>query len=331
MIEAILIILCSYLLGRGALRILYRKPIAHTFSREDCVLLGIVVIIGLAEVAHMGALILERPFADARNLFMAGLALLLLVSLILIVTGRRLERQNKLLTGINRKPTLLFLIFLGVVLLQLVTIVTDRAVYLNGDMTVETVNSILTENSIYQVNPMTGRAYTEGMPIRLKILCLPTLYAILCDVFGVSAMNLVWSIVPGLILLASYAAFSTVAKALFPSEEKNYGFFMLTVALLLGVGAYLYGMDGFAVQYAGFRGVSIRAAVLLPYTFGLVLRKKWRLAILCILAEACIVWTFYGMGACLVVTVGMFLAEFLCNKWMKHKETEWLDDKEDEL
>ena len=38
------------------------------------------------------------------------------------------------------------------------------------------------------------------------------------------------------------------------------------------------------------------------------------MVVLCILAEACIVWTLYGIGACLFVTMGMVLAEIVRKK-----------------
>jgi hypothetical protein len=71
------------------------------------------------------------------------------------------------------------------------------------------------------------------------------------------------------------------------------------------VGDYLYGMDGFGLLHCGFRGVTIRSTVLVPYVFGLAMRRKWKAAVLGIVAEACIVWTLYGMGVCLLVVLGM--------------------------
>lgn len=308
MIEAILIILVACLLGRGALRALYRRTLPPDLNHADSVLVGGMIIIGLAEAAHVGAVVLERSFSDCVRLFAIGLVLLLLVSVVMLALGQRLERHNKVSVAEFQG----FFLLLGLmVLLQLLLIVTEQRVYLTGDMTAETVNSMLTTDGIYQVNPLTGQAYTEGIPLRLKLLCLPTLYAIVCDIFGLEATQVVWTLVPVLVLLGSYLAFSTVAKALFPEEGRKRSIFMVIVALLLWVGDYLYGMDGFALQYAGFRGVSIRMTILLPYTFGLILRKKWRLVPLCVLAEACIVWTLYGMGACLLAAVGMLLVEIL--------------------
>ena len=81
-------------------------------------------------------------------------------------------------------------------------------------------------------------------------------------------------------------------------------------------------MDGFNVLFAGWRGVSIRNAVLIPYTVSLCIRKKYLHALLCVLAEACIVWTHYGLGACLVVILGMALIQFLCESRKKREEDE---------
>ena len=92
---------------------------------------------------------------------------------------------------------------------------------------------------------------------------------------------------------------------------------MIAVALVLWVSDYMPGMDGFAVLHSGFRGVSIRASVLLPYTFGLMLRRKYKLVFFCILAEVCMVWTFYGMGACVAVAVGMLCVRIGLDRWAK--------------
>ncbi len=325
-IVAILIVLASYLMGSGAFGILYRGQTRRELSWADAILVGAMMIIGLAEVAHMGAVVLGLSLSQCEKLFVIGLAVFLVGAVVLLVPGWR-NRQRGYSFG--RKPIrIFFCIFCLMVLIQLFVLVTEMRVYPTGDMTAETVNSFLATDGIYQVNPMTGQAYTAGIPLRIKILCLPTFYAIICDVFGLSTAQVVWTIVPALTLLGSYLAFHTVARALFPDEEKKRDIFMIIVALLLWVGDYLYGMDGFAVQYAGFRGVSIRLGILLPYTFGLLLRKKWRLVLLCVLAEACIVWTLYGMGACLLVAVGMAVTSLAQNQLEKRGTVSLRGDKE---
>lgn len=347
--KIMLIILLPWLWGEGALRLLYGKRWREDKTRSDSILVGWIIVIGLAEAAHLAAVVLGRSFSDCVKLFLAGAVVLSLVSIaVLALTHYRVKRGLKSTHGTKRRngrrqndaaylaeareaerirvrramtstpmqtqEIIILGIFVILTIVQTLSVLSSGKVYPTGDMTAETVNTMLAADSVYQINPMTGRAYTLGVPMRLKVLCLPTLYAILCDLFAVSAGWMVWAAVPVIMLMCCYLAYGTVAKALFPEDRRKRGIFLIIVVLLLWTGNYMYGMDGFAVQYAGFRGVSIRMAVLVPYTFGLILRKKWRLVPLCILAEACIVWTFYGMGACFFVTVVMLFLRALSGR-----------------
>lgn len=214
----------------------------------------------------------------------------------------------------NRTEMVLYGLFLAVAASQLIFICAGDTMYREKDMTVETVGSFLVSDTVYQVNPMTGMPYLEGMPLRWKILCLPTLYGSLCRLTGLRPELVVWTIVPVAVLAGSYTAFAVLGKALFPEDGKKRACFLMTVAVLLWVGAYGYGMDGFGVLCCGWRGTTIRNAVILPWLLSLCIRKKWLGALLCILAEACIAWTFYGLGACAAVVAGMALAQLCCRK-----------------
>lgn len=209
---------------------------------------------------------------------------------------------------------LLYGIFALMVALQLIFIVMGNAIYRKGDMMVETVGSFLVSDGIYQVNPMTGMPYTEGLPLRLKILCLPTLYGALCRWTGLQPALVVQRIVPVLVLLSSYVSFSLLGRALFPENGRKRAWFLLLVSLLFWVEAYRYGMDGFNLLCCGWRGVAIRGGVLLPWTLSLCLRRKRLGVVLCVLAEASIVWTFYGCGACLAMAAGMTAAQMCCHR-----------------
>jgi membrane-bound ClpP family serine protease len=86
------------------------------------------------------------------------------------------------------------------------------------------------------------------------------------------------------------------------------------------------GVDGFDVFYGGFRGVTIRAAVLLPYLLSCLMDRKYTGVILCILAEACIVWTLYGAGVCLLVTVAWLILGALVSQFRKRWEKRKMTD-----
>lgn len=335
----LLMALVPFALGKGALRILYGNQPTQDMGPADCMLTGGMIVIGLAEAAHLGACLLGRSFSDCVILFVMALGVCLVVSTIICFVSRKTRKDNRLqqrkaerervkrilLAGNTEKQQLVYVVFVVIVAIQLVLVAAVQNVYFDGDMTLETVNSFLATDAVYQVNPMTGELYTLGIPFRLKILCLPTFYGILCRSFGLSAEAVVLGIVPPFVLLGSYLAYGIVAKRLFPKDKVKRGVFLVLIAILLGVGNYMPGMDGFGVMHSGFRGVTIRAAILLPYTFGLMLRKKYKLVVLCVLAEACIVWTFYGMGACVAVAVGMLCVEFAM-KWLAKRNGRKGDD-----
>lgn len=330
-----------YLLGKGALSILYRQHKDREMTKADNVLTGYLINIGLTEAAHLGTVLLGRPLSDCVKWYLLGLGICLAASAAMLLWkrygckenlsgwkkhdrkhleqtnsghkkfGQKKEEQQRRvsadMSAYTREQQILFVIFGILVLLQIISIITGERIYLEGDMTLETVNSFLNANGIYRVNPLTGEPYLLGLPLRLKILCLPTQYAVLSRIFHLSAEQVVWNIMPAVTLLLGYLAYGLLAKALFPESRVKRAWFMIAAALLIGVGDYLYGMDGFGAMHSGFRGVSIRALVLIPYTIGLVLRRKWKPVVLCILAEACIVWTLYGMGACFFIAAVLSL------------------------
>ena len=96
--------------------------------------------------------------------------------------------------------------------------------------------------------------------------------------------------------------------------------FLAFTALLIFVGDYGYGMEGFGLLHAGFQGTTIRMAVMMPWLLGLCLRRKWRLVPLVLLAEACIVWTLYGLGMGTLVVVAFLIFCYVQRMLKKRKE-----------
>ena len=285
-------------------------------DRERCtwvdnILTAGLLVIGLAEAVHLTALITDRHFSDCVRMFCAGFAFLAVAAVVclLFLRGRKKSAAPKAIKENQTKAVPLFVLFAILAVVQIFFVVDSKAVYHAGDMTVETVNTMLSTDTLYQINPMTGQAFVQGMPLRLRILCLPTFYGILCRLLNLDAVVLVRTVVPAVTLIGCYLAYAAVAGALFPQNAARRAVFLILVVCILWTGNYLYGMDGFGVQYAGWQNTTIRMAILVPYTFSLCLRRKWFGVLLCILAEASIMWTLYGLGACVVVAAGMFLAQ----------------------
>jgi len=297
----------------------------------DDLIMGEAAAIGAAEAAHLAGVLMGWPFTGCVILFWWLAAVTLVVGL-LIVRGRsgacrkraKERRRKRLLSADGAEwamGAVLGLLFLS----QLIFVCLEDSSFRQGDMTIETVGSFLATDQIYRVNPMTGMPYAAGLPLRLEILCLPTLYGSLCRAAGLAPGLVIGRIVPAMTLASCYAAFTALAYSLFPEEAPEGGgraekgktvrkkrlCFLIAVALLLWAGAYRYGMDGFDVLCCGWRGVSIRNGVLLPWLLSLCIRKKRLCILVCILAEGCIVWTFYGCGVCLFLALGMALAQLL--------------------
>lgn len=305
----------------------------------DYLIMGEIVMIGLAEAVHLAAMLFDWTFQRCTMWFLGlvGIVCVLLAGVLVFKCrgaakggkGQDVRENRMFFLHGDRAEWILYTVFILLFFSQLLFIWMGQEPYVKGDMTVETVESFLEADHIYQWNPMTGQPYVEGIPSRLKILCLPTLYGSLCKIFDLNPEFLVWTIVPTATLLSAYAAFYILACSLFPvmdsaatvtdnvrsntAHTTNVGkkrmCFLIVVSLLLWVGTYFHTMDGFGLLYCGWRGTAIRNGILLPWLMALCLRRKWMLAALCVLAEACMVWTFYGMGVCMVVTVGMAVAE----------------------
>lgn len=295
-----------------------RNGMNQGLNGADALLTGGVILTGLAVTAHAAAVFTGQSFSRCTVIFLCvlGAALVLAaVSILFFVLSHKKQQDTgkasvfSEMKKMDSGERVLIILFGILAAMQLFYMIRYAGVYVEGDMTLETVGSFLQTDGIYQVDPMTGQAYTVGMPDRLKILCLPTLYGFLCRLSGLAPGTVVTAAVPIWVFVSSYAAFFCVGRSLFPESRKKRVCFLIIICILMWVGCSFHSLDGFGLLYCGYRGLTIRNLVLIPYLVSLCLRKKRGMALICIAAEACIVWTFYGMGVCLLTAAGLCLAE----------------------
>lgn len=325
----ILLILCilllPWLLGRAILSILYGKGKSRDFSLWDNIITGVIATIGLGEASHLCTMFLNRSFSFYTVLFagLTGAACMAAAVWLAFQHWKGSTAKEKAVSQWKAAseetrpgdhvllyviPALLFGTQMAYILLG--------SPYLQGDITVETVLSFLQTDSIHQVNPMTGSFYTKGLSLRLKILGLSSLYGGISKVFSLDPQVVVWSVMPCVTLACCYGAFSCIGRCLFREDLKKRCCFVTLMGLLLWAGNYALGMDGFGVLGSGWRGIVIRNVVLIPWLISLCLRKRWKPVVLCVAAEACMVWTFYGAGACLFIAVGLASVDLAGQKVM---------------
>lgn len=295
------------------------------YCLSDLMASFMIMIIGVSEISHMLGIFFHRPLSESALFFLifsaVGCVGLLMLA-VFLRPGRMSGAAPAPLTG--SEIGLLALLFL-LAASQVGFILSGADLYIQGDMTAETVGSFLQTGSIYGENPLTGGLVGEEMPSRLKVLCLPALYASLCRLLHLTPQFLVWKVVPVVALLGSYAAYTCLGRSLFPDSRRKRLLFLVCVSLLFWVGSYAPGVDGFGLLTAGWRGETLRSAILVPYAVSLCLRRKYPHAVLCCIAETCIVWTSVGLGACAVVTVGLFLSAHLKLRKTTGKEEAYHD------
>ena len=338
---ALIAIIClplAGLLGNALIQVVDAKRSRSEYFWEDWFLAGIFVLIGLAEGAHLMTLMRRQSLLAFSKTY-----LLLLIAFAVLSAGISIfafwrrkragdakteadnanartdetkagtEHGGKALLGkkLDKREWMALSAFLILVAVQIVLVIVRSAVFLEYDVTLETVVSFVKTDALYLVDPLTGLPYAQGMPMRLKILCLPTLYAGLSQFFGVSPEALVWHLIPVITLTMAYLAYISLARVLFPKNRFFALLFLAVTALLVFVSDYGYGMEGFGLLHGGFQGTTIRTAVLVPYLISLCLRRKWRLVLLPVLVEACIVWTLYGIGMGVAVIALFFVVAYV--------------------
>ena len=285
---------------------------------SDTLIRGSLILIGLTEAVHLAGCLLGWSFSLVTKLWLGGAAVLLLAAVLFAALCRhnndRKRTNAQPVRRLDRTQSVLTAGLALFVLIQILRIVTGGTAWLSGDLTLETVNTFLSEDAVYTVNPLTGAVYSQGLPLRLKVLCLPTLYGVLVKLTGLAAADVVYRLIPCIVLLLGYLAYGRLAGSLFAEKRTHRLVFLLVVGILWSAGAYMPGVDGFNLFYGGFRGVTIRGLILIPYLIASLIDRKYVDVVLCILAEACIVWTMYGAGVCLLITVAWVILELLLRK-----------------
>lgn len=127
-------------------------------------------------------------------------------------------------------------------------------------------------------------------------------------------MYTVYRIMPLVTFILAYVVYGLWSRFLFPKDYKKQITFLLVIALLFQFGCYGTVSDGARLFTAGWRGETIRALILLPYALLCLMKKRKKGVLLCILAEACMVWTLYGAGLVLLMTVIVEVIRYVNNR-----------------
>ncbi len=312
----ICLLMLPLVIGSSILTIMYNKNQKCDITLSESAVLGIIAVIGISEVVHVAGFFMDFSLKKCSLLW--GIGLLAVGSAAGLITLLFLKDKKKrisLLRTETSERTVIPFVFIGMLLVQLLFVYCVKPIVIPGDITLETVQSFLAEDGVYRVMPLTGQESAGGVPMRYGILCLPTMYAMLCHLFKADVQLLTCHVIPVIVLLTAYLSCYHLSGVLFgrSAVRKRY-FFLLVVAVLFFFTDKGVFMNGYGALHGGYLGTTIRNLVLVPYALAVCLEKQWWKAVLCILAEACIVWTLWGLGVCVVIVAGIALFTVLCEK-----------------
>ena len=176
----------------------------------------------------------------------------------------------------------------------------------------------VSSGSIMSIHPFTGQVGQAAMPMRMQILGLSSLYSAFITISQQSPYMIMCKVVPMAVWALSIWLYWAFARILFPEDVHKRWLFVSVVVLVYMATSGGDGLVGQRLFYAGFSAETIRGALLIPYTLYVCWQKKWLLAVLAVLTEACLVWTTYGVGYCLVIAVCMYMVHLWLDRRCQH-------------
>jgi len=277
---------------------------------------GFLTLIVMSGVIQLVAIILDYSFKWYCNTLLIASSFMGLVGLILSAMLQTypikdIRRNfNERLKAINRNSNSFGLFLIGFLFAALLGRILLTSSSLEGDFTLETINTSLATNTIYKYNSLTGAFIEGGMPIRQQILTLPILMGFFSNVFGIEATTIVLKIFPCVVALLCFLVCHRIGDILYPDAFEKRVIFVGIFAFMMLVGDYAAKSPAYLLIYQGFGGYAFLTNVCLPYLFTAFLRRKWLVALLCLGCEIFIVWTTYGVGFGVVMVV-FFIVSFL--------------------
>lgn len=217
----------------------------------------------------------ESSFGLVANLFLGYLLALIILALGIGVQRRMKERTGARLILENvrkkrrREGTLLWTVFFGLLLFQLIQAV--RLVYADTDDAFYVAISSVTQTSdtMYQILPYTGG--TTGLDIRHGLAPFPIWIAFLAKMSGMQAVTVAKVVLPVVLIGMAYAVFYQIGGMLFPEKGRQLALFLIFTELLVLFGNYsIYTIENFLIARSR-QGKAALGSIVIPFLLLLLL------------------------------------------------------------
>lgn len=221
----------------------------------------------------------QRDFSLAVVLYGVYQAALLLLVIAMGLRNRARKMSVRWIHGYDRERQgsdfLLWLVFLGLLLFQLVQSV--RLAYADGDDAYYVAVSSITNDAetMYRKLPYTGGE--TGLDVRHGLAPFPIWIAFLARISGMQVVTLAQVVLPGVLIVMTYAIFYLLGCHLFPQRNGKLPLFLIFTEILVLFGDYShYTVENFMIARSR-QGKAALGSIVIPFLLYLLLLLLQRL------------------------------------------------------
>lgn len=270
----------------------------------------------------------EHNFRHLCVLFGCFLAAVLLLALGTTVRRRKGPKAlpaEKRGCGKDRAALFLWLLFWGLLILQIV--LAAAMAYEEGDDAYYVATAVITEGSdtMYQILPYTG--FATGLDARHGLAPFPVWAAFLSRLSGVHAATVSQIVLPMVLIAMAYSVFYLTGRSLVGNSRRGLPLFMLFIELLVIFGGQsLYTSENFLLVRTA-QGKAVLASIVIPFLVWLlfILAERlqrgekagfsyWLLLSMA-MVSGCLCSTQGALIVCLLSGVGGLCIAVCCRSW----------------
>ena len=270
----------------------------------------------------------ERRFEDVVIFFGTYMAFMTLLALIIFARHRIKSPRSPLGhsgIGKSREEILLWLIFWGMLLFQLVQVV--RMAYADGDDAYYVAVSSITEDSetMYRKLPYTGG--TTSLDVRHGLAPFPIWIAFLARISGMHAVSVNHVALPVVLISVTYAVFYLLGRRLLPKKDAQLPLFLIFTEILVLFGDYSFqAVENFMIARSA-QGKAVLGSIVIPYVLYVLLllclklKEKQKISprLYVMLAAAaftgCLCSTLGSLLLCMFIGIVGLMAAFVYKRW----------------
>ena len=265
----------------------------------ECFLSGYLVLFSLMEILTLPMTWFKMPLHALTMAYGVSAG-------VLAVWGIICNRKNKKISFKIRpgKTSVYLCVALILILVQMLMCVVLAHMDADDCMYVATATTSVHTDTIFQVNPYTGKLFHK-LPKRYVLSPFPIFLAVISQLSaGLHPAITAHMVIPAVFLPASYLVQYMIGKRWFKEDRNASGIYLLLVVLFTGFSAYSVYNAGTFQMVRLWQGKALLAAMMLPLLFYLCMSIFME-------KENIYPWVFLAMAnlsCCLLSSMGVILA-----------------------